>query len=324
MSNRFIFIDEENKEQYKEMLFAYLRSDFNRRKKPKNHFWCNRSTIKEAFDKGEAMVTLNEGGELIGYMIWSLSDDHFHAELSIVEVKENYRGQGIFKNMLTQFIEKFTETRILSASVLSQAEVVFDKAGWKCVQFPHQSKKYYKIVRPGLSPSDTLPNGPVIAICSQDFYQVEANLTQYQPLMKYFQLSLDQDGKLDEPIVTEYYYEGYIGVYFNKELICQGKAKHLFQGPTVYGQRNLLILNQIMPVDPTPFNEKGFFSQPSAKINSQKRVNENEINVTSTSASSSEQPIKKQRLTANSALFQTREFKEKPKEEDILVAALKR
>lgn len=250
------FINEENKSLYKKTVLTWLESDFKKRGKPLAHFWHNRSTIKEAFDRCDAMVALNSQEEFIGYMIWHFYSSGVGAEIDIIEVKENYQKQGVFKKALTAFSDKFTNVRVLSALVLQQAEKAFCSVGWE-----KWGKKHIKIIKPPvLRPLDTLPDGQVIAVCSENYYEVEANREKYKSSMRYFQIKLGKDGQLHEPIVTNHCYEGYIGVYFNKKLIADGKARHLFLNikEDVSTSRELLILTEIIPQEPELFKE--FFS----------------------------------------------------------------
>jgi len=255
------FINEENKAEYKKLILDWLQSDFNRKEKSEHDFWHNRETIEEAFDNCNAMIALNNQNQAVGYMIWDIYDRS--AEINIVEVREAYRRQGIFKNMQATFIDKFTDTFVLTGSVLPQSEKAFDNAGWESViVVPFNRKKYYKIIRPGLPMLDVLPDGCVIAVCSENYHQVQKNPNKYNHLMRYFQIDLDEHQKLHTPIITDFHYEGYIGVYLNKELIVQGKARHIFNNETTLDTANLLIIDRIEPHQPELFNAKGFFNQP--------------------------------------------------------------
>ncbi|CAL6107750.1 Conserved_hypothetical protein [Hexamita inflata] len=57
----------------------------------------------------------------------------------------------------------------------------------------------------------------------------------------YFKIDLDESGRLNLPIVTKFDQDGYIGIYFDKQLIKDGKAKQLFKNATY---KNLLILDK--------------------------------------------------------------------------------
>ena len=54
-----------------------------------------------------------------------------------------------------------------------------------------------------------------------------------------------------------------MGVYFNKELITHGKARHLFVNTTCSSTLNLLVIDRIIPCKPELFHEKRFFPQLS-------------------------------------------------------------
>ena len=265
------FVDERNNASFKEKVLNWLRADFEKRRRPNNHFWHNRDAIARAFDSSQALVALTNRGECVGYMIWDIYAE-IGAEIDIIEVKETYRQQGIFKKMLENFCEKFTDICVLSGSVLPQSEEIFEKVGWKKI-----GKKHIKIIKPCLSSLDALPEGQAIAVCSKDFYAVKAKPDEYSHLMKYFEIKMTPDGKLDKPLVTAHHYEGYIGIYLNKKLIAEGKAKHLFKDGYA-SSFELLVLNKIMPVKPELFQE--FFSVAQREIiaegstSGQKRLNE--------------------------------------------------
>ncbi len=265
------FVDERNNASFKEKVLGWLRYDFEKRRHPNNHFWHNRDTIAKAFDASQALIALTNQGECVGYMIWGIYAE-IGAEIDIVEVKEAYRQQGIFKKMLESFCEKFTDICALSGSVLSQSEAIFEKAGWEKV-----GNKHIKIIKPCLPSLDILPDGQTIAVCSEDFYAVKAKPDEYRHLMKYFEIKMATDGKLDKPLITSHHYEGYVGIYLNKKLIAEGKAKHLFKDGYA-SSFGLLVLNKIMPVKPELFQE--FFSVAQREIiaegsaSGQKRLNE--------------------------------------------------
>jgi len=220
------------------------------------------------------MVALNRQKEVVGYMIWAIIG--IRAEIDIVEVKADYRRQGICKKMLTSFPRKFTNISVLSASVLPQAEKVFTKADCEIKYGCNNAKKHIKIIKPGLQPLNTLPNGRVIAVCSQteidgyaDYYTIKNN-SKYKHLIKYFQIDLNENGSLITPIITDFHYEGYIGVYFNKKLIVDGKLRHLFSNDREMCDSglNLLVMNKIQPLNSKLFNEKGFFPLPQRQSSS--------------------------------------------------------
>lgn len=285
-------INKENTLKYRKAVLTWLKSDFDKQGKPKNHFWHNSSTVEDAFDRGDAMVALNDKKEFVGYMIWTLHNEGSRGEIDIVQVKADYRRQGIFKNMLSEFNKKFTDLCMLSASVIPESEAIFSNAGWKSVEIDTR-RKYIKIIKPDLPALNALPMGHAIAICSENYYEVAANLDEYKQTMKYFQIDLNENNELRVPIITDFHYEGYIGVYFNQKLIAQGKAKNLFEG--MYGaDLSFLIIRKIKPLEPKPFYEKGFFSQLQKEGKKQEKLSE--------TAHSDEQPKKKQRVEAKSTV----------------------
>lgn len=258
------FINEKNKEKYQAMVLSWLESDYVAQGKPKNHFFYNREIIASAFNQCRALVVLDntQPNILVGYMVWSKVEDA--TEIDIVEVNSKYRRQGIFKKMLSDFAEHFSNVLVLTASVLKQAENAFNNVGWTKASLNSQSSHgeltpYYKIIQPSLEALHTLPDGCVIAVCSENYYQVKENPEKYQSAMKFFRIRLNENGKLYLPIITAFYmnnfhqYEGYIGVYLNKKLITEGKIKNVFKNYVC--RANLLMLSDILPVRPELFEE---------------------------------------------------------------------
>ncbi len=246
-----VFTNDENKDQYLKAVLGWLQADYEQLGEPVGHFWHNRSIIANVFEECKAMVALNSEQEVIGYMIWS-NYNPISIEIDIVEVKENYRRQGIMKKMLNSFLERFPETCVLTGSVIPQSEEVFNNFG-----FVKKERKHFKIVKPHLTASHTLPDGPVIAVCSDNFYAVNQNPEKYKDKMQYFKIQLDNNGKLLEPIITDYHYEGYIGIYLNQSLVTSGKAKHLFNNDGCFTSMGtaLFVLTKISPLKPEPFSE---------------------------------------------------------------------
>ena len=271
---QIIFINEDNKSKYLQAVLTWLETDFDAKQQPSRHFWHNRERITQVFDDFHAMVVINAQEEVLGYMIWGINMDAVQIEIDIVEVREDQRRQGIFKNMLAELVNKYPDVCVLTASVLPQSEQVFNNAGWKkiSVYYDRLRTTYYKIIKPVLPQLSTLPDGRAIAVFSQadvadpkervDFYMVQAEPDKYKDRIKYFQLDLVHEGKLRMPLVTSYHWEGYIGVYLNQKLIAEGKARHLFVNEP--DGSNLFFLNKIQPQKPELF--RGFFAsvQPSA------------------------------------------------------------
>ena len=111
MSIQIKFINEENKDKYAEKVLTWLRTDFfERDNEPKKHFWHNRRAIKEAFNHSDAMVVLNDRKEIIAYMIWTFCGGG-RAEIDIVEVRKEYRQQGIFKKCYLLLLTGFPMSR---------------------------------------------------------------------------------------------------------------------------------------------------------------------------------------------------------------------
>lgn len=265
------FAREENKNSLSKMVLDWLKSDFIKKGKSGIHFWHNNDIIAQAFNDCEALVALNSQKEIVGYMVWNIYDE-MAAEINIVEVKEQYRRRGVFKIMLEELSKNFPDVYALSATVLSQSEKIFAKAGWKAI-----GKKYIKIIKAGLDAVNNLPDGQVIAVCSIDFYKFKAEPEKHRGLIKYYKINLDGKNKLRQPIITNHHTDGYIGIYANKKLIAEGKAKYLFM-EGYYIKAECLIITRIIPED--TYDLKDFFAAPSKKaveqesFSGQKRKNE--------------------------------------------------
>ena len=242
------FVEESNKKPLKNEVLAWLKADFKSRGNPSPHFWHNSSTIGAAFDTCHALVALNKQQHCIGYLIWDTYDD-FGVEINIVEVQQEYRRQGVLKEMLKYFHEAFPKLCFLSGRILPASEKIFERVGWKKI-----GSKHIKILKPSSPPLDTLPDGSVIAISSEDLYTVKANREKYRDTIQYFNVKLTKDNQLCEPVIARHNYEGYIGIYVNKKLITEGKPKHLFKESYV-SFSELLIINKIAPINPTLFEE---------------------------------------------------------------------
>lgn len=265
------FAEENNKVQYLNAVSIWLNNDYHSQKQPRRHFFHNLNMIEEAFAEQRAMVSVNEKDEVIGFMIWHISANSSRAEIDIVEIKNPYRRQGIFNKMLANLTERYRDICTLSAMPLPEAEIVFQNAGWEGLQDINRTKHYIKIVKPVLSPVNSLPcSGHVIVICATDYYTVIKNLDSYQHAMQYFPIEFDADRKLTTPIVVKCSRDDYAAVYYNGELIVQQRLKHLFNREacdcTTFG---CLTLTKIEPADPIPFERKRFFDivlQEDAKI----------------------------------------------------------
>ena len=253
------FVNDGNTEKYKGIVLSWLESDYNLRNKPKNHFWHNSNTISEAFDRANGLVLINKSKDFIGYMIWTFYGGTTGVEIDIVEVKEEYRNQGALKLALEKLCLEFPSIYVLSGNVLPQSEIIFQRLGWE-----KQDKRYIKFVKPSLRPSGILPNGRVIAVSSVDAYESKINPGKHIDSLKYFQVTLDANGQLLEPIVTIFSPDGYIRVYHDRTLITEGKPKHLFKHESrmSYRDAGLFILSEIIPVNINLF--VGFIPELSA------------------------------------------------------------
>ena len=231
---KFQFLEPENKQSYFDSVLSDLKKDFKKNKQPQNHFWHNRSTISDAFDNCQAMVACDGKNKVVGWMIWSLYD--------IVEVKKEHRQKGIFSTMLAAFTDKFSHLAVLSAHVIPQAQAVFARMGWQAVPINHGTT-FFKTLRECLPSLDNLSDGLVIAVNSENYYQVLQNPDNYAQSMRYFKLDIDEAGILEKPIVIPCSHEGYIGIYRDKILVKTGKAKHFED--TVSCHSGLVIIQQI-------------------------------------------------------------------------------
>ncbi|CAL6062797.1 Conserved_hypothetical protein [Hexamita inflata] len=252
-----IFINQQNCKRYFEGVLTYLESDYYTKLKIRieqkqfqkiSHFWFNRTIINDAFIGGSAIVSVNDKNEIVGYMTWEVCDQRL--EIDVAEVKEEYRGRGILKNMIQALLVKYVDIAVLTGNILPQSQLVFERLGWeKIIQ---DSNHYFKTIKPKDQNSihfNELPDGLSIAIFSKfdlldqkeylDYSTIKKNVNNFK--MKYFKIDLDESGRLNLPIVTKFDQDGYIGIFFNKQLIKDGKAKQLFKNATY---KNLLILDK--------------------------------------------------------------------------------
>ena len=300
-----IFITDENKNKYKNQYLTWLESDFNKKGPSGFHFWYNASIIATSFDECRAMVVLNNRNNIIGYMTWNLLSDAL-AVIDIVEVKKNYRRKGIFKEMLSEFSKKFTDVVILLVLSIPEAQHIFENAGWtKTVSnFYADAIHFFKIIKPVAKLSHELPDGCAIAFFSKidlpnsthkiDYYHVQENPSLYSK--QYCQLDfkpsdLTTEGTLNTPIVLPFHYEGYIGIYMDKILIAEGKAKHLFENKSYACHAGVLVIHQLKPTKDflLNFTESRFFLNP--------------INAITDLKEDSDQPLKRRRTEINTAHF---------------------
>lgn len=263
MSFKIIFIDEESKFLYQQGVLSWLRLDYVQKGRPSKHFWHNREHIKEAFSDGNVMVVLNQESEIVSFMTYEIIREIL-ARIDIVEVKESYRRQGIFKMMLEDFLRKFTELYFMFAHVLPQAMTVFDHMSWQKQKELHSATRYYRILKPTLMSQDTLPReGRVIAIYSKeneppastryvDFFQVRERPAEFQK--KYFLVDLDS--------------EGYVGIYLDGRLIVEGKPKYLFRERVDCTSIDMLVVKRLTADDfnePRALQEEGFFTDSASR-----------------------------------------------------------
>lgn len=234
------FATETNKHEINQIVLAWLESDFKTKKQPRNHFWYNQSVITDAFDRCCGMVVRDENQQLVAYMVWSFYSNKIGAEIDIVEVREPYRGQGIFKQMLAAFSNELPQVAVLSVSALEQAQPVFEKLGWRHAatsssqMLTISDSVRFKHIKPPLISSDTLPSGVAIAVCSEDFYQVKVNQKNYADKILYLTPEVDHDYNLTQAVVATCHKDGYLGFYLDQELVHECKPKYLIDSPDTH------------------------------------------------------------------------------------------
>lgn len=311
MRHQIQFVNESNKEEFNDKVLTWLREDYRERVNPSNHFWHNRNIISDAFDECRAMVVLNDA-EIIAYMIWRAEED-LRLEIDIVEVKKSYRRQGIFKAMLSALQEHFPQIAFLSAHPIPDSVKVFEGLGWTSNTYNRQ-KVFYKLLTPMLASSSELPDGRVVGIFSKaddsdskewvDFYRVQQSPKKYA--LKYFQIDLDEDGYLKSPIIFPFHYEGYIGLFLDKKLIAENKAKYLFNNLTTHSDLNLLALSKIEPCDPQALQE--FMIRPESNVEAADQALESSDRDATHSSSGvaavSGPPLKRARTELSDSFFQ--------------------
>lgn len=262
---KICFANEQNKYNLREQVGNWLADDYYQKGKQSHHFFHNISTIYENFNVSCGMIVTNEKGHLVGFMTW-IRNQTAKAEINIVEVNEYYRGKGVFKKMLIELSNKYPNIFILTAHVIPQSQHVFAHLGWQNTGHSQGTlKAFYHLIQPGVEPVDELPDGHVIAICPEDYYEVADNFKKYQNQMKYYKVDLDGNQLLLKPIIAESVLSpqesspnGYVAVYFNREFITSGKVKHILESGTFDWIGNILVIDQIKPNTPELFIEKGF------------------------------------------------------------------
>lgn len=234
------FATEANKQEIKQLVLAWLENDFQKKNQPSNHFWHNQSVIANAFDSCSGMVVRDEHQQFVAYMVWSFYSNKTGAEIDIVEVQESYRGQGIFKQMLSAFSNELPQVAVLSVSALEQAQPVFEKLGWQHAASSSSSwlrisdRVRFKHVKPAMPTTNILPNGVAIAICSEDFYQVKTHPEHYVDKVSYLTPEIAHDYSLTQPVVATCHKDGYLGFYLDQKLIHECKPKHLTDSPDTH------------------------------------------------------------------------------------------
>ncbi|CAL6098582.1 Conserved_hypothetical protein [Hexamita inflata] len=194
------------------------------------------------------MITVNNKDEIVGYMIWDVCG-YACLEIDIAEVKEEYRNRGILKNMIQALQDKYVDVTVLTGQVLDEAQDVFQRMGWEKINKKQDNNFYLKCLKPISKQHNELQDGLCLAVFSKfdledkigiNYFQIKENLDERK--LKYFQIDLDEQGRLITPVVTEFDYEGYIGIYLNKQLIKDGQTKRLFNNNVIYN--NMLILDK--------------------------------------------------------------------------------
>ena len=221
--------------------------------KPRRHFWHNAEIIANSFKQCNAMVALDEKGDVAAYLIWT--SYRLRVEIDAVEVFSAYRQQGLAQRMFAALGAYLPTVRILTVSAVEASRGYFKHIGWKKNKDDGQ---YYKIIQPGVASQPTLPSGAVIALCPVDFYEVSKNPEKYAPLMQYFEVELDTEGKLKQPIVTTFQSEGYVAIYSNRQFITHGKAKHLFTHASDIDSANVFAMDIFSPVNVGLYQGTGF------------------------------------------------------------------
>lgn len=262
MTLHYYFVIESNQEDLSKKLLTWLYADFIAQGSSIEHFWHNSDLILGAFQQSRAMLVLDEMEQVVGYMTWTFYNE-IRAEIDIVEVEKSHRKQGVFRKMLRNFIEEYSTISFLSATPISQSEIVFTRLGWEKTVGPNRDVHFFKILKPVVSEQNFLPQGHVIALASEaDFYSVKREPLRFR--MRYFQIQPNVEGKLAVPIIAPFHHEGYVGLYLDGKLIADGKAKHLFTNRTCHSYLNLFALDNMIFSDP---QLQSYFLQPQLQQN---------------------------------------------------------
>lgn len=263
------FATDTTKQDNRQLVLEWLEKDFREKHQPKNHFWYNRVTIADAFDACRGMVVRDDHQQFIGFMAWSFYGDKVGAEIDIVEIEESYRGQGIFKQILSAFSNYFPQLAVLSVSALPQAQPIFEKMGWQraatsSTMLPAISDRiFFKILKTPTPFSNTLPNGISIAICSEDFYQVKTSPQRYADKTYFLSPVTGHEYSLTQPVVATCHKDGYLGFYLNQQLVYECKPKLLTN--SVDCHHAIVLLNQFPATILTAFKAHAASIETSGK-----------------------------------------------------------
>ncbi len=97
-------------------------------------FYCNWNIIEKAFNNDE-LITLNLKEKTVGFLVWSKGE--IYAEIDIMEIKPDYRKQGIGKLFFEQISEFFKQKGFLVIKLFCsprESEKFWKKMGF--IKFP--------------------------------------------------------------------------------------------------------------------------------------------------------------------------------------------
>jgi len=206
------------------------------------------------------MVAINDKNEVVAYLIWSTCS--LIATIDILEVKTDYRRQGIGKAMMDALPTHLPLIAVLTAQTIPSSEQFFMQLGW---QNSTRKGAKFKLLCSGVTSVRALPSfGCVIAICRQNYDAVVSNPERYSK--RYFQISVRTEGWLSKPVFARFSLDSYMAIYNNQVLIAEGTVNRLFQNARdiVDNDVDLLVMSRIIPCDHSLFERIGLSDIPDS------------------------------------------------------------
>ena len=186
-------------------------------------FYCNWNIIKKTFNSGE-LITLNLKEKPIGFLVWSKGE--IYAEIDILEIKPDYRKNGIGKVFFEQISDYFKQKGFLVIKLFCsprESEKFWKKMGF--IKFPDR----------GYSESDLTYFKPLIKTQSTSANQKTENKIELWDVEPYQKNSSQpkwtwnvelSDDKLEFPIIQACNCNWNLKWTKNGEIVKEEKVKY--------------------------------------------------------------------------------------------------